>query len=47
MGSKACPSSVVDGFGTYADITGLFHSKYQDLYTSDQFDQADMITVTT
>ena len=47
MNNKACRSSVVDGFSKHADIADLFANKYQELYTSVQFDSADTVKVNT
>ena len=47
LGSKACPSCIVNGFSTSADIAGLFASKYQDLYTIVQLNSADVVKVNT
>ena len=43
--NKTCPSNMVDDFTSPCDIANFFASKYQDLYTSVEFDKAEMDVV--
>ena len=40
--NKTCPSNMVDDFASPCDIANFIPSKYQDLYTSVEFDKAEM-----
>jgi len=40
--NKSAVSCLVDGMCNSSDIANLFASKYQDLYTSVSYDDADM-----
>ena len=43
--NKTCPSNIVDDLTSPCDIANFFSSKYQDLYTSVEFDKAEMDVV--
>ena len=40
--NKTCPSNMVHDFTSLRDIANFFASKYQELYTSVKFDNAEM-----